>query len=176
MRVYYHPSVGDYASYPSFEPDYGLAGAGVGGVLTGVGAYALRKADGGSLLWVLLGAGVGAGVGGGLVPKRILSWFNPPPFDAPLKYPRQIPKGVADSFIGEPRQVLNLLCYDGAGDVAKDFSPYGNHGRFYNAAWVDGAFGWALDFNGVDSYVEVPDSPSLNLEKASNGGLHQTDG
>jgi hypothetical protein len=37
--------VGDYATYPSFEPDYALAGAGLGGLVTGVGSYALRKAS-----------------------------------------------------------------------------------------------------------------------------------
>jgi hypothetical protein len=154
MRVYYHPSVGEYASYPSFEVDHALAGAGILGVLTGAGSYALRG-DSDSVMWGLLGAGVGALVGGGLVPKRILSWYNPPPFDAPLRYPRIIPKTVVPSFIGEQGQVLNLLMYEGAGDIVKDYSPYGNHGKIYGATWIDGSFGWALSFDGIDDYIRI---------------------
>ena len=163
MRVYYHPRVGDYAWYPSFEWDYALAGAGVGGVVVGAGSYALRKANGGSLLWSLAGALVGGGVAGALIPKRILSWFNPPPFNAPIVYPRQIPKVVVPSFIGESGQVLNLLMHHGAGNIVRDYSGFNNHGRIYDAVWRDGSYGWALYFNGTSAYVEVPDSASLRL-------------
>ncbi|MEM2374221.1 MAG: LamG domain-containing protein [Thermoproteota archaeon] len=166
VRVYYHPSVGDYARLPSFELDYGLAGAGVGGLAAGAGSYALRKADGGSLLWGLAGALIGGAIGGALVPKRILSWFNPPPFDAPIRYPRQIPKVVVPSFIGDAGQVLNLLMHEGAGDTVKDYSGLGNHGKIYGASWVDGPYGWALSFNGVNNYVQVPYSPSLDITDA----------
>ncbi|MEM2447922.1 MAG: LamG domain-containing protein [Candidatus Bathyarchaeia archaeon] len=163
VRVYYHPSVGDYASLPSFELDHGLAGAGVGGLVAGAGSYALRKADGRSLLWGLAGAVIGGAIGGALVPKRILSWFNPPPFDAPIRYPRQIPKVVVPSFIGDAEQVLNLLMHEGAGDTVKDYSSFGNNGKIYGANWVDGPFGWALSFDGVDDYVEITDSTSLRV-------------
>jgi hypothetical protein len=109
-----------------------------------------------------------AGAFGAFYPKRILSWFNPPPFDAPIVYPRQIPKVVVPSFIGDSGQVFNLLMYEGAGNVVKDYSPYKNHGTLYNGvSWVDGSFGWALSFNGVDGYVEVPYSASLNPDEFS---------
>lgn len=180
MRVYYHPSVGVYARYPSFEWDYFAAVAGIGGVGVGAGSYALRKANRGSAAWGLAGALVGGIIGGALVPKRILSWLNPPPFDAPLRYPRQIPKKVVPSFIGDDGQVLNLLMYDGAGDVVKDYSPCRNHGKIHGARWVDGSWGWALYFNGVDAYAVVPHSDLFetgeltillwqNLEKATTG-------
>jgi len=169
MRVYYHPSVGDYARYPSFEWDYALAGAGISGVGVGAGCYALRATEaypwepnGGSLLWGLAGALVGGGIAGALMPKRILSWFNPPPFDAPIRYPRQIPKVVVPSFIGESGQVLNLLMHHGAGSVVRDYSDFGNHGRIYGAKWVDGPWGWALGFDGTDDRMEVPNAPELN--------------
>jgi len=93
--------------------------------------------------------------------KRILSWFNPPPFDAPIRYPRQIPKAVVPSFIGEAGQVLNLLMHEGAGNVVKDYSGFNRHGRIYDAVWVDGKWGWCLSFNGTSAYVALP-SPILS--------------
>jgi hypothetical protein len=43
--------------------------------------------------------------------------------------------------------------HEGAGGVVKDYSPYKNHGKIYGASWIDGPFGWALSFDGVDDYV-----------------------
>lgn len=99
-----------------------------------------------------------------LAPKKILSWFNPLPFDAPITYPRQIPKVVVPSFIGEAGQVLNLLMHHGAGTIVRDYSGYGNGGAFIvPPGWVDGSWGWALRFNGLTNYVRVPHSASLNV-------------
>jgi len=42
----------------------------------------------------------------------------------------------------------------------------GNHGTIYGAKWVDGPYGWALDFDGVDDYVDIPDDPSLDITDA----------
>lgn len=51
---------------------------------------------------------------------------------------------------------FNLGFDDGSGDIAGDSSGNGNDGTVVNAEWVDdGMFGGALQFNGVDSYVEV---------------------
>jgi hypothetical protein len=59
-----------------------------------------------------------------------------------------------------------LVCYwkfdEGSGSTASDSSGNGNNGVIYNAAWVDGIYGKALYFNGIDSYVEVPSSSVLN--------------
>ncbi|MGE5293398.1 MAG: LamG-like jellyroll fold domain-containing protein [Solirubrobacterales bacterium] len=51
---------------------------------------------------------------------------------------------------------------EGTGTTAKDSSGNGNIGTFVGALqWVDGYDGGALKFNGVDTYVEIPDSDSL---------------
>jgi len=52
---------------------------------------------------------------------------------------------------------------EGTGIVAKDSSGSGNHGTVYGtAAWVDGKYGKALSFDGVNDYVGTT-SMSLNL-------------
>ena len=59
--------------------------------------------------------------------------------------------------------VLFLPMDEGSGDP-KDFSSHGNHGTNYGASWVDGKYGKALSFDGVDDYVEIPHSSSLYLD------------
>jgi len=46
----------------------------------------------------------------------------------------------------------------------KDLSRWGNHGNIKGASWkwVDPGV-WALEFDGIDNRVEVPDSPSLDM-------------
>ncbi|RPJ35006.1 MAG: LamG domain-containing protein, partial [Planctomycetaceae bacterium] len=51
---------------------------------------------------------------------------------------------------------------EGSGTTVKDSSGKNNNGRFVGApTWVTGKLGKALDFDGVDDYVEVPHSASL---------------
>ena len=52
---------------------------------------------------------------------------------------------------------------EGSGSVLKDSSGNGNDGVIYGATWVDGKYGKALSFDGVDDYVEVPHSTSLDI-------------
>jgi hypothetical protein len=51
---------------------------------------------------------------------------------------------------------------EGSGTTAADSSGYGNTGTLYNGpTWVDGKFGKALSFDGIDDYVEVPYNTNL---------------
>jgi len=59
----------------------------------------------------------------------------------------------------DPSLVLNLPFSEGYGSIARDRSLYGNHGTIYGASWVDEG----LSFDGVDDYVEVPHSTSLDM-------------
>lgn len=54
---------------------------------------------------------------------------------------------------------------EGAGDIANDSSGNYNHGTVYGENWVESqsGFGKALKFDGVNNYVEVPDSASLDI-------------
>lgn len=53
---------------------------------------------------------------------------------------------------------------EGMGTNAYDDSGFDNNGVIYGGAmWTDGKLGNALDFDGVDNYVEVPDSNSLDV-------------
>jgi len=50
------------------------------------------------------------------------------------------------------------------GDTAYDLSGMGNNGTIYGAARVVGPLSGALSFDGVDDYVEAPDSPPLDVD------------
>lgn len=50
---------------------------------------------------------------------------------------------------------------EGAGSVVRDSSGFGNNGTNYGATWVGGEYGSALSFNGVNNYVDIPNSASL---------------
>ena len=60
------------------------------------------------------------------------------------------------------------LFNEGDGAVAADSSNYGNDGEIHGATWVDGKFGKALEFDGVDNWVEVPHSDTVGFEAGTS--------
>jgi hypothetical protein len=73
------------------------------------------------------------------------------PIRIPLRYPAE--KGL-----------VLYLPFDRIGEKTTfDLSPYRNHGTIYGAVWVPGKFGQALSFDGVDDYVIIPKSESLDI-------------
>ena len=53
---------------------------------------------------------------------------------------------------------------EGIGTAVYDSSGNNNHGTLYGGAlWADGKDGMAIDFDGVDDYIEVPDANSLDI-------------
>jgi hypothetical protein len=58
--------------------------------------------------------------------------------------------------------VLALPMDEGSGTTVYDQSGNGNNGTIYNGAtWVDGKYGKALSFDGVNDYVKIPYAASL---------------
>jgi len=86
-----------------------------------------------------------------------MSYFDPVPKFEPELDPEQEPAVVVPSYIGKAELVGNWLFYNGAGDKLYDFSGEGNHGDIRGPKWTDeGIASWALKFDGVDDYVEIP--------------------
>ena len=67
---------------------------------------------------------------------------------------------MADQSYGEidPGTAVGVWLLDDEDETAEDFSGNGRNGKITGAESVDGKFGKALDFNGVDDSVEVLDS------------------
>jgi hypothetical protein len=54
---------------------------------------------------------------------------------------------------------------EGTGTVASDLSGYGNDGTLQSdPQWVNGKYGMALQFDGVDDYVEIPHADILTVD------------
>ncbi len=66
---------------------------------------------------------------------------------------------------GDSNTVAQWHFDEGAGNVLYDASIYQNHGEIHNGNWVKGKFGSGLHFNGVNSYVRLPNSNSLKTSK-----------
>ena len=65
-----------------------------------------------------------------------------------------------------PDEVAAIWLFDeGRGKIVRDSSGNGNDGTINgDPKWVEGRFGKGLEFDGVDDYVAVPDSDSLDID------------
>jgi len=89
-----------------------------------------------------------------LTRSKITDFFDSPFWDNIPDKPSPFPS--------DEELVLCLPFNEGYGSVVHDVSGNGNHGTIYGAMWTRGRHGWALEFDGVDDYVEVPHNDSLN--------------
>jgi len=75
-------------------------------------------------------------------------------------FPFSIFSGVVGS------QALDLVGYwdfdQGSGTTAYDGSGYNNHGTIYGASWTSGKVNGALNFDGLDDYVDCGNSSKLD--------------
>ena len=63
----------------------------------------------------------------------------------------------------EPGLVAHWDFDEGAGTTLHDRSGNGHHGRIAGAAWIDGAHGKALQFDGKDDHVAISLTDALNI-------------
>lgn len=142
---YYHPSVGTY--YKKKGIQLRASDLAIGGAAAGLGLAALPRNS--------KALAIPAGIGGALLsnllaPKKILSWYDPPPEGKPAVYPPNIPDMVVPSYIDDDGIVLDWLMYHGEGQKIQDYSKYGNHGTLAKpAAWISGSEGWSIAFDGT---------------------------
>jgi len=74
--------------------------------------------------------------------------------------------GISSAVI-DPATVVALWLFEDPSELGKDSSDNGNHGTIAGAPQsVAGKFGLAVSLNGSDDYIEVPDSPSLDITSA----------
>ena len=69
--------------------------------------------------------------------------------------------GIDNSWRWLPGLVAWYRFDEGSGNLAMD-ETLRNNGTIYGAAWVDGKFGKALSFNGVDNYVQTSSNPIVS--------------
>lgn len=86
-------------------------------------------------------------------------------FKAQLEYDSIVIEGAAEKLF--TTGISGMWHFDeGSGSIAHDSSGNGNNGTIYDATWTSGISGSALSFDGIDDYVEIPDSDSLDITGA----------
>jgi len=76
-------------------------------------------------------------------------------------------KILTQDWLGPWNFYEDLIAYwsldEGIADVAFDYSLNNNDGTIYGATWIDGISGYALQFDGVNDYVNCGNDDSLNI-------------
>ena len=67
---------------------------------------------------------------------------------------------------GEEGPIAHYSFDEGSGSVVRDLSGHGHHGTIHGAKYAQLEQGFALEFDGEDDYVEIPDAESLRLTGA----------
>jgi prepilin-type N-terminal cleavage/methylation domain-containing protein len=80
-------------------------------------------------------------------------------------YPHLFSAGNNKRLIDQAQGLVGYWPFDeGSGTIAKDYSGNGNNGTLVNGpTWTTGKVGGALSFDGVDDWLSVSDSDSLDL-------------
>jgi hypothetical protein len=86
-------------------------------------------------------------------------------FKAQLKYDATELEGNEKAFSTWSVKVGVWHFDEGTGDIAFDSSGRENHGKIYGAQWSTGVNGSALYLDGIDDYIDVPDSKSLDIKE-----------
>jgi len=74
---------------------------------------------------------------------------------------------LGSAYAGDPSLVGWWKFDEGSGTTALDSSGSGNHGTLVgNPRWVPGMIGSALEFDGTEDAVEIPNSDSLSITEA----------
>jgi len=78
----------------------------------------------------------------------------------------------AGGSIPEDTFTRGLVAYysfdEGTGNIAYDISGNGNNCTIYGAKWTKGKYGSALQFDGVDDYVDIPDSTDFTFDATTS--------
>jgi len=67
---------------------------------------------------------------------------------------------------GEEALIAHYPFDEGSGSVVRDASGHGLHGTVHGAQYAKLQQGFALEFDGKDDYVEIPDAELLRLDSA----------
>ncbi len=63
-------------------------------------------------------------------------------------------------------RAMDMRFQEGMGNETMDCSRYENHGKIHGANWTDTVYGTALNFDGLDDEVQVPDDDSLDQNES----------
>jgi hypothetical protein len=79
---------------------------------------------------------------------------------------------------GKPDITKGLVAHwtfdEESGNIVEDSSEFGINGTVYGARWTEGRIGGALDFDGIDDYVQIPNNeshPPNNLKNNDQGSI-----